>query len=274
MLAVAFIAGVLSLSPASPAAQDAGTPAAEIVKRVGFDQRLGEPLPLDAAFVDEDGNAIRLGDCFRGRPVVLTFVYFDCPMLCTLVSNGLVRCVRALDLDAGGEFEIVAVSIDPDDTPAEARAKRDAFVADCGAAIRADACHFLTGGAASIEALTYAAGFRYYRDPESGQFAHASGLVVATPEGVVSRCLLGLEFSARDLKLGLVEASAGKIGSLVDQVLLLCFQYDPATGRYGLAIVTILRALAVATVVAIAFFVTRQVRRERRRRLAPGSIPA
>jgi protein SCO1/2 len=236
-----------------------------ILREVGFDQKLGAMLPPDGKFRDEEGHPVTLAEVGRGKPIVLALVYYRCPMLCTLVLNGVVRCLRTLSFDAGREFEVVAVSIDPNETPELAAAKKKQYVASYDRAGTDAGWHFLTGDAASIRALADAVGFRYTFDAASGQFAHASGILVATPAGVVSHYFLGIEYFPREVRLALVEAAEGKIGGLVDQVLLLCFQYDPTTGRYGLAILRILRVAAIATVIAVLAYVGFHLRRERRR---------
>lgn len=240
-------------------------------REIGFDQRLGQQVPLDLVFRDESGRAVRLADCFGARPVVIALVYYECPMLCTLVLNGMVRTFRALSLELGSDYEVVTVSIDPDETPELAALKKaqylETFAAGEPTAGATAGWHFLTGDQASIDALASTIGFRYAYDPESGEFAHASGFVVATPQGQLSRYLFGVEYITRDLRLALVEASQGRVGSLIDQVLLLCYHYDPATGRYGFAIVTAVRAAGILTVALIAAYVWRSLARERSRRL-------
>jgi protein SCO1/2 len=219
---------------------------------IGIDQRLNESLPLSLPLRDEAGRAVTLGDYFGKRPVVFALVYYNCPMLCTQVLNGLLASLNVMSLEAGKDFDVVAVSFDPRDTPASASAKKEAYLprykhpaADAG-------WHFLTGDAASIETLTKAAGFRYRFDEKLDQFAHASAIMVATPEGRLARYFYGIEYAPRDLRLGLVEASAGKIGTPVDQILLYCFHYDPASGKYGAVVMNIVRLAGLLTVGAIA----------------------
>lgn len=231
---------------------------------VGFDQRLGAELPLDARFTREDGHEIALGELFGQRPVVLAFVYYECPQLCGQVLSGLVRSLRAIPLEAGADFDVVAVGIDPDETPELARAKL-ASTLEVYARDGAEAgWHFLTGAADEIRRVADAAGFRYVYDPATDQYAHAAGLVVATPEGRLSRYFFDVEFPARDLRLAIVEAGAGRVGTAIDQVLLFCFHYDAAQGRYSLAIWSLLRVGGLATVGALAGFVVWSLRREQR----------
>jgi protein SCO1/2 len=243
---------------------------------VGWRQALGAKLPLGARFVDHEGKALALGDCFGERPVVLALVYYECPMLCGLVLEGLVASLRAIEFTTGEDFEVLAVSIDPLETPALAAAKRAHALAAYGLDAddpRAAAWRFLVGDEAEIRALTETVGFEYSYIPERDEWAHGAGITVLTPAGVVSRVLFGVEFAPRDLRLALVEASAGGIGTPLDQVLLRCFHYDPTRGRYGLAILSLVRFLGILTVVVLAVFVLRWVRRERRLPL-PGSGPA
>lgn len=231
---------------------------------LGLDQRLDAQLPLDAPFSDAEGNAIRLRDCFHDRPVVLALVYYGCPQLCTLVLNGLVRCLKAVPLDAGRDFHVVVISINPEEGPDLARRKKASYVASYGRDRRADGWHFLTGREEEIRQVADTVGFRYRYDPETRLYYHAAGVMVATPEGRMSRYFYGIEFPPRDVRLGLVEASDGKIGSLTDAVLLFCFHYDPATGKYGFVILNVLRLAGGITVALLAFFVFRTLRRDRR----------
>ena len=240
-----------------------GRPA--ILRQVSIEQRLGKDLPLDAAFRDETGRIVRLGDYFDGKPVVLVLAYYNCPMLCTQVLNGLLSAMRVLSFDAGREYDVVTVSFDPRDDPSDARAKKEPYVSRYGRPGAARGWHFLTGRKASIDALTEAVGFRYAWDPKIGQFAHASAVYVATPEGKLSRYLFGIEYAPRDLRLALVEASRGKIGTAVDQLLLYCYHYDPAAGRYSAVVMNIVRLAGVAAVLLLSTFLAVMWRRDRRR---------
>ncbi len=246
-------------------AQSTPLETARVLDEVDYEQRLGASVPLDLAFTDQDGATIRLGALFGAEPVLLALVYYECPMLCTLVLNDVLRCARAVPLDVGPDYRIVAVSIDPSETPELAAAKRDAFLAAYGRAGAEDGASFLVGEQASIAALADAVGFRYVYDGASGEYAHAAGIVLLTPQGVVSRYVLGLEYPPRDVRLGLVEASQGAIGSAVDHVLLFCFHYDPVSGRYGLAIMNIVRLAGALTVLVLAGFVLLMLRRDRRK---------
>lgn len=249
-----------------------GRPA--ILRGVDIVQHLGRPLPLDLAFKDEAGRTVRLGDYFGKRPVVLVLAYYDCPMLCTQVLNGLVSAMRVLSFDAGREYEVVTVSFDPRDDPSDARAKKEPYVARYGRAGAAAGWHFLTGEPPSIAALTNAVGFRYAWDEKIGQFAHASAIYVATPEGRLARYFYGIEYAPRDLRLAIVEASRGKIGNPVDQLLLFCYHYDPASGRYGAVVMNMVRAGGVVFVLILSTFLFVMWRRERRRAALAASLPA
>jgi protein SCO1/2 len=234
------------------------------LREIGFDQHLDEQLPLDTPLRDEGGRAIRLGDYFGKRPVVLVFAYYDCPMLCTLAINGLSSALNVLSLKPGADFEIVTISIDARDTPATAAAKKSSYLERYKRAGAADAWHFLTGDQPSIDRLTQAAGFRYAWDQDTKQFAHPTGIIVLTPDGRMARYLFGIEYGPRDLRLAIVEASSGKIGSPVDALLLYCYHYDPMIGRYGLVIMRAMRIAGATTVLALGGFIFVMLRRERR----------
>jgi len=236
-----------------------------MLKDVGIEQRLGQPLPLDAIFQDEMGRPVRLGQYFRDRPVVLVLAYYNCPMLCTQVLNGLLSAARVLTFDAGKEFEVVVVSFDPRDRPADARAKKAPYLAEYGRPGSSAGWHFLTGNLASIERITAAVGFRYRYDDNQGQFAHASAIYVTTPDGRLSRYFYGIEYAPRDLRLALVESSGGRIGSPVDQILLYCYHYDPKAGVYSAAVLRLVRLGGVAAVLVLTTFLTLMWRRDRRR---------
>lgn len=208
----------------------------ELLKDVGIDQKLNDAIPLDLAFRDEHGRPVELGQFFGSKPVVLTLVYYNCPMLCTQVLNGLDRSLEQIPMEIGKDFNVVTVSIDPTDRPVLADAKQALYAGMYGRPGAQYGWHFLTGDEPQIKRLADAVGFRYAYDPDSKQYAHASVVMVLTPEGRLSRYFYGVTYPARDMRLGLVEASQGKIGSPVDQVLLFCYHYDPHTGKYGLLI--------------------------------------
>jgi protein SCO1 len=233
-----------------------------VLREVGFDQRLSERVPLDITLRDEDGRAVRLGDFFGRRPVVLTLVYYECPMLCTQVLNSLVGALMVLTLEPGKDFELVTVSFDPRETPALAAQKKATYLERYKRPGAERAWHFLTGDEPSIKRLTAAVGFRYVYDNDIRQFAHPSGITVLTPDGRLSHYLYGIEYGPRDLRFALVDASAGKIGTPIDKLLLYCYHYNPATGRYGFVVMTIVRAAGIATVLSIVTFIIVMRRRE------------
>lgn len=220
----------------------------KILRDVGIDQRLSEQVPLDLTFRDETGKSVQLRQYFGKKPVVLSLVYFDCPMLCTMVENGLLQSLKQLKFDVGDQFDVLTVSFDPRDTPQVAAAKKALYLGLYGRPGAAQGWHFLTGDQPSIERLTKAVGFHYAYDPQTAQFAHATAIMVLTPQGRLARYFYGIQYPAGDLRLSLVEASADKIGSPVDVVLLFCSQYNPATGKYGLIIS---RVIAIAGLVTI-----------------------
>jgi protein SCO1 len=232
---------------------------------VRFDQRLDEPLPLETRFRDEDGRDVALGDYFGGtKPVVLAFVYYECPMLCTQVLNGLTTSLMVLTETVGREFDVVAISFDARETPALASGKKKSNLDRYRRPESASGWHFLTGDEAAIEAVTAAAGFKFAWDEKTQQFAHPSGIIVATPEGKLSRYFFGIEYAPRDVKFALMESSAGRIGNAVDQLLLYCYHYDPASGSYGFVAMGAVRIGGAITVLALVGFVVGSIRREMR----------
>jgi len=236
-----------------------------VLRDIGIDQRLNEQVPLDLVFRDETGKLVRLGDYFGEKPVILSLVYYECPMLCTLVLNGLLKSLRALSFDVGKEFNVVTVSFNPGETPTLAAAKKAEYIQHYSRAGAAEGWHFLTGEAGSIKRLAQAVGFRYIYDAKQNQFAHASGIMVLTPQGRLSHYFYGIEYSPRDLRLSLVEASANKIGSPVDQLLLYCYHYDPTTGKYGVIIMNVIRLAGLGTILALGAFMVVMFRRDRKR---------
>jgi protein SCO1/2 len=230
-------------------ASSSGLPVA--LREVGIDQRLNEQLPLDAQFRDETGREVQLKEYFQSRPVIFVLAYYDCPMLCTQILNGVVSTLRVLPFDAGKEFDVVVVSFDPRETPQLAASKKDVYMQVYKREGAARGWHFLTGQPESIKRVTEAVGFRYYWDEATKQFAHASGIMVATPEGKLSHYFYGVEYAPKDVRLSLVEASQNRIGSPVDQLMLYCYHYDPATGKYGMAIMSVVRLAGAVTVLGI-----------------------
>jgi protein SCO1/2 len=256
-------ASVLAQSPPGPssplygARPAAGNPSSGLPKAltdVKIEQKLNQQLPLDLVFNDENGQQVKLGQYFGKKPVVLALVYYDCPMLCTQVLNGMVTSFRVLPFQVGNEFDVVTVSFDPRETSALAAAKKKMYVDYLPEKMRANASsgwHFLTGDQANIAQLTDAVGFRYHYDEATKQFAHASAIMLTTPQGKLSRYFYGIEYAPRDLRLGLIESSQNKIGSPAEQLLLYCYHYDPATGKYGLAIMRVMRIAGVLTILGI-----------------------
>lgn len=233
------------------------------LKDITIEQKLDHQLPLDLAFRDEQGKAVKLGDYFGKKPVVLALVYYTCPMLCNQILNGVAGSLKTISFDAGNEFDVVAVSFDPRDMPETAFAKKQAYLERYNRQGAEQGWHFLSGDEAQIKALANAVGFNYRWDEATQQYIHASAIMLVTPQGKLSRYFYGIEYSPRDLKLGLVEASEGKIGSPADQLYLFCFHYDPATGKYGVVIMNIIRLLGAATFIGVALlvFLTRRRRR-------------
>jgi protein SCO1/2 len=234
------------------------------LREVGIDQRLDAQVPLDATFRDENGRTVTLGQYLGSKPAILVLAYYECPMLCTLVLNGLTKALRVLSFDVGKEFDIVTVSFNPSDTPALAAQKKANYVADYGRPGAAEGWHFLTGDPASIERLAQSVGYRYTWIPEEKQFAHAAAIVVVTPAGRVSRYFFGVEFAPRDLRLGLIEASEHKIGSVVDALMLFCYRYDPVTGKYGAVAMNLIRIGGLLTVIMLGSYMVIMWRRDAR----------
>lgn len=229
---------------------------------VGITQKLDQQVPLNLQFRDENGRDVALSSFFHGKPVLLALVYYRCPMLCTQILNGVASSLKAVSFDPGKEFEVVSVSFDPKDTFELAAEKKISYLRRYGRPGTANGWHFLTGDPANIKALTDAVGFHYKYDAASDQFAHASGIMILTPEGRLSRYFYGVEFAPRDVRLGLVEASANKIGNPVDEALLFCFHYDPATGKYGAIAINLLRAAGAGFAVVGGAFLLFAWRRE------------
>jgi protein SCO1/2 len=238
---------------------------ARMVDQIGIDQHLGDQLPLDLELRDEKGRTVKLGQFFHDKPVVLMLVYYRCPMLCTQVINGFLKSSQAVKFTIGRDYDVVTVSFDPRETAELAAEKKAAYVRAYRRDGAADGWHFLTGSDESIKRLTEAVGFRYRYDAKSDQFAHASGIVVATPQGQLSRYLYGIEYEPTNLRLALVESGENRIGSPVDKVLLLCFHYDPLTGKYGLIIANVIRLTGSLTVLLLGGFLVAMYRLERRR---------
>ena len=245
-------------------AQNAAAPPT-LPGKAALQQKLGSQLPLDTIVRDEDGSVHRLGEYFgHGRPVLLQFMYYRCPMLCSIVGDGLVRSLTELRWDVGKEYDVVTVSIDPRDMPKTAALKKDEYVRHYGRLGTAGGWHFLTANETAIKHMTDAAGFEFSYDPQSDQFAHAAGILIVTPSGRISRYLYGFEYKPRDLRLAITEASEGKIGGAAEQLLLLCYHYDPAVGKYSRSAMTFIRAGGITTAFALAGFIVFMVRTDRK----------
>jgi protein SCO1/2 len=243
----------------------ATSPQEAALRQSDFAQKPGEHLPLDALFRDEDGAPVVVGELTRDLPVLLVFAYYRCPMLCTVVLNGLAQGLNRVSLQPGTDYRVVVVSIDPTEGPDLAREKKENYLARIGRDTGAvSGWRFLTGSAESIGRLADAAGFRYALDSLSGEYAHPAGAVAVSPGGRISSYLFGLEFRPRDLRLALVEASAGRVGSLVDRILLTCFRYDPTLGRHTPAVNLVLRLLGLLTVAVLGGFILASVLKERK----------
>lgn len=226
----------------------------EPLKKVGIEQKLGAQLPLDTEFKDESGNLVTLGSFFKsGRPVIVAFVYYECPMLCNQVLNGLTGSLKGMSFNAGKEFDVVAISFDAKefDKPELAKNKKTSYMERYNRPGTENGWHFLTGTQASIDALTSAAGFTYKWDEKTNQFAHSAAIMVATPEGKLSKYFYGIDYAPKDVKFGIMESANNRVGSPVEQLLLYCFHYDPSTGKYGLAILRVMRLGAVLTLLGL-----------------------
>lgn len=265
---ILIMIGALGLTASTAVAQVVNPPDTKHTKppgleHVGIDQRLNEQVPLDLQFKDEHGNTVKLGDYFHaGRPVILNLVYYQCPMLCGEVLNGLSSAVKVLKFTPGNEYEIVTVSIDPREKSDLAAQKKATYMKRLGRAEAAQGWHFLVGDKPQIDALADSIGWHYQYDPKTDQFAHAAGIVLITPKGKVAQYYYGVEYSAKDMRLGMIEASQNKIGSLADQVVLYCYHYDPRTGKYGPTITNIVRLAGLTTVVVLGGFLMMMFRRE------------
>jgi protein SCO1/2 len=233
------------------------------LENVGIEQRLDSQVPPDLAFRDETGRSVKLGNYFGKKPLILNLVYYNCTMLCGEALAGLSSAMRLVKFDVGNEFDVITVSFDPRETPEIAAAKKKDYVKRYGRPGADTGWHFLTGPAESVNALTKAVGFQYQYDPKINQFAHATAIMVLTPHGRISRYFYGVDFPPKDLRMGLVEASQGKIGNPIDAVLLYCYHYDPATGKYGAVIANILRLAAAATTLILGGFIFIMLRLER-----------
>jgi protein SCO1/2 len=242
------------------------------LKNVGVDQHLDAQVPLSLEFRDETGKSVRLGEYFGKRPVILNLAYYGCTMLCGEVQSGIIGSLRALQFNPSTDFDIVTVSFDPKETPEQAAAKKQSLLLRYHRPGAEQGWHFLTGDQRNIEALTKSVGFDYQYDPNSGQWAHAAAVIVLTPQGKISKYFYGVEFAPKDLRFGLIEASQNKIGTIVDQMLLYCYHYNPATGKYGAVIMNVLRLAGVVTALILGGFVLIMFRRDPSLQTRPARI--
>src|SRR5437763_15901055 len=262
LLCAASLPALAQAAPKEELGQTAASQKPAILDQVGIDQRLNQQVPLDLTFLDENGQTVKLGQYFGQKPVVLSLVYYQCPMLCSQVLNGLTSSLNVLKFNVGREFNVITVSFDPRDTPEVANETKQRMLKRYRRPGSDQGWHFLTGKKDQIDALAQAVGFRYAWDPEIQQYAHARGIILLTPQGRVAQYYYGIEYAPRDIQLGLIEASKGKIGNVVDQVLLYCYHYDPRQGKYGAAVFNVLRLSALATVMALGGFMLIMFRRD------------
>jgi protein SCO1/2 len=248
--------------------QKAQQPPQKVFTEVSLEQKLGSWPDLSLAFRDEHGQPTALRTLFRGKPVILALVYYECPMICTEVLNGMVKSFKHLPLDMGKDYDVVTISINPRETPELASTKKGKYLEQFGHPELADSWRFMTGEEAAIKALADSVGFHFVYDENTKQYAHPAGIMVMTPKGQVARYLYGVEYPPKDLKFALMEASENKVGSAVDQVLLLCYKYDPMTGKYGLIVMNLIRIGAVLTLLALGGTITFYLVRERRKQSA------
>jgi protein SCO1/2 len=258
--ALLVFGGVASAQIYGPPQTQVNAPS-RLLQKVGINQKMGAQVPLDLPFKDESGQDVTLRQYFR-KPVILALVYYQCPSLCNMVLNGILRSVKSIDLKEGADYEVVAVSFDPRETPEMAAAKKQTYLKEYKRPGAEQGWHFLTGPETSSKALADAVGFRYVYDALTNQYAHSSAIIILTPAGKVARYFYGIDYPARDVRLGLVEASTERVGTPTDQVLLYCFHYDPATGKYALVVMNVLRLAGVVTVVMLATFMIVMFRRD------------
>jgi protein SCO1/2 len=263
--------------PGTGAAAQSGVPSAQMpgpLQKVGYDQKLGGQVPLGLGFRDQDGRAVRLNDYFGQKPVLLVLAYYHCPMLCDMVLTGVTGSLKTMNLNPGKDFDVVVVSIDPNESAVQAAAKRAETISRFGRPETEAGWHFLTGPQESIAALAASVGFRYVYDAQRNEFSHAAGIVILTPEGRISRYLYGIEYAPREVRLALVESAGGKIGSLADAALLYCFHYDPAIGRYSAMTMRIVRIGAALTLLGVVLMITLLRRRSPEQPHEPGTLGA
>jgi protein SCO1 len=263
MLSAELFVAILLLAAVPARAQQPASSQPAPLHGVGITQRMNQQVPGDLLFRDETGRSVHLGDYFGKKPIVLSLVYFNCPFMCTEVLNGELRALQGVPLELGGDYQAVTVSFDPKDGPPQANLKNRIYTGMYQRPTASGGWHFLTGSQDSIQALTDAVGFGYAYDQPSGQFAHATAIMILTPEGRVSRYFYGVQYPPRDVRLGLVEASEGRIGSPTDAALLFCFHYDPMTGKYGLVIANVIRIAGAVTLLVLGIFLFLMFRQEK-----------
>jgi protein SCO1/2 len=263
-----FVLGALA-APHSMAQEASFSPPSQgnLADKVGIDQKLNQQVPFDVAFKDDAGKDVKIGDYFGKRPVVLVMPFYRCAGTCILEMEGLMRASNALNLSIGKDYEVVVVSLDPRETPDLAATKKRDYIHDYGRAGAENGLHCLTGSKESIQKLADGVGFRFFYDPKSGSPVHSTGLMISTPQGKLSRYLLGVDYAPRDLNLALVEAGDNKIGSLSEKITLLCSQYDPHTGKYSVAIIRVLQFACLGTVLVLATFIGSMMFIERNRKI-------
>ncbi|HZM12079.1 MAG TPA: SCO family protein, partial [Candidatus Limnocylindrales bacterium] len=271
-LAILVTTGICAAAQPPSSFQDKSSGSASQVSpadlsNVGIEQRLDQQVPLDLQFKNETGKTVQLGDYFKsGRPVLLNLVYYTCPMLCGEELAGEASALGVLRFTPGNEYEVVSVSFNPDETPKDASEKKQVYIARMNEHLEhktnGEGWHFLTGQQSEIKQLADAVGFHYRRDPRTGQFIHAAGIMIVTPAGKIAQYYYGVEFSPKDIRLGLIEASRDKIGTLVDQVTLYCYHYDPKTGRYGAVVTNMMRLAGAATMLILGGFLVVMFKRE------------
>jgi protein SCO1 len=223
------------------------------LEKVGIEQKLNEQIPPDAVFKDENGNAVKLGDYFGKRPVILALVYYECPMLCNEVLNGLTGTLKSLSFDAGKDYDVIAISFDAreNDKPDLAKNKKESYMKRYGRPGTENGWHFLTGTQDEIDKVTKAVGYNYQWDEKTNQFAHAGGIMFTTPEGKLSRYLYGIDYAPKDVKFAVMESAQNRIGNPAEQLMLYCYHYDPATGKYGLSILKVIRLGGIITLLGL-----------------------
>jgi protein SCO1/2 len=273
LLGILFLTGIMNVfAQQGGIVQDQGQVVQQLpgvdIKKVRIDQKLDSPIPLNTTFRDETGQTIKIGDYFNEKPVVLVFAYYECPMLCTVVLNELTRVLKVLQFSPGKEFEVITVSISPTETPELAASKKANYIEHLGRENAGKSWHFLTGEEDQIKKLADAVGFQYVYDPKTKQYAHSAGLMILTPKGKLARYFYGIDYSAKDLRFALIEASQNKIGTPVDQVFLYCYQYDPSTGKYGLIILRVVQLAGIATALSLGTFIYLMLRWEKKGRFA------